>query len=76
MNNAFFTKPIQYNWNVPLDMFMMNADIKLFLMGYGYTTLMNSMPRKSVYVLNMLEQMDTNFQCGGKFRSRATMIDE
>jgi hypothetical protein len=37
-NNAFFTTPIQYNWNVPLDRFMMNADIKLFLMGLVYTT--------------------------------------
>jgi hypothetical protein len=36
LNNAFFTTPIQYNW--PLDRFMMNADIKLFLMGLGYTT--------------------------------------
>ena len=29
---------MQYNWNVSLDRFMMNADIKLFLMGLGYTT--------------------------------------
>ena len=34
--NAFFMTPIQYNWNVPLDRFMI--DIKLFLVGLGYTT--------------------------------------
>jgi hypothetical protein len=38
LNNAFFMTPIQNNWNVPLDRFMLNADIKLFLMGLGYTT--------------------------------------
>ena len=38
MNNAFYTIPIQYNWNVSLNRFMMNADIKLFLMGLGHKT--------------------------------------
>ena len=38
LNNAFYTTPIQYNWNVSLDKFMMNLDIKLFLMGIGHTT--------------------------------------
>jgi hypothetical protein len=37
LNNVFFTTP-QYNWNVLLDSFMMNADIKLSLMGLGYIT--------------------------------------
>ena len=38
LTNAFFMTPIQYNWKVSLDKFMMNADIKLFLMELGYTT--------------------------------------
>lgn len=37
-NKPFFTTPNQYNRNVPLDRFMMNADLKLFLMGLCYTT--------------------------------------
>ena len=32
LNHAFYTTPIQYNWNVVLDKFMMNSDIKLFHM--------------------------------------------
>ena len=36
LNNAFFTLPIQYNYEVALDKFMMDADIKLFLMSHGY----------------------------------------
>ena len=35
--NVFFMTPIQYNWKVSLDKFMMNADIKLFWMELGYT---------------------------------------
>jgi hypothetical protein len=38
LNHALYTTPFQYNWNVALDMFMMNSDIKLFLMGLGYTS--------------------------------------
>ena len=38
LNHALYTTPIQYNWNVALDKFMMNSDIKLFLMGLGYTS--------------------------------------
>ena len=38
MNNALYTTPIQYNGNVSLDKFMMNSEIKLFLMGLGHTT--------------------------------------
>ena len=30
LNSAFHTTPIQYSWNVSLDKFMMNSDIKLF----------------------------------------------
>jgi hypothetical protein len=56
--------PIQYNWNVPLYQFMMNADINVFLKGLDYTTLMNSMPGKSANVLNMLDWKETKFQCG------------
>jgi hypothetical protein len=37
LNNAFYIMPIQYHWNVMLDKFMMNADIKLLLRGLGYT---------------------------------------
>ena len=36
MNNAFFTLPIQYFYEVALDKCMMDADIKLFLMSTGY----------------------------------------
>ena len=36
--NAFYTTPIQYNWNVSLDKFMMNSDFKLFLMGIGHAS--------------------------------------
>jgi hypothetical protein len=38
LNNAFYTTPIQYSWNVSLEKFMMNSDIKLFLMGIGHTS--------------------------------------
>jgi hypothetical protein len=38
LNHALYTTPFQYNWNVALDKFMMNSDIKLFLMGLGYTS--------------------------------------
>jgi hypothetical protein len=37
LNHAFHTIPIQNNWIVALDKFMMNSDIKLFLMGLGHT---------------------------------------
>ena len=37
--------------------------------------LMTSMRRKSAHVLNKLEQKDTKFQYGEKFRNRAIMID-
>ena len=37
LNHAFYTTPILYNWNFVLDKFMMNSDIKLFLMGLGHT---------------------------------------
>jgi len=38
LNNVFLTTSIQYTRNVPLDRFMMNADIKLFSMVLSYTT--------------------------------------
>ena len=39
INNAIFTTtPIQYNWSMLLDRFMMNTDIKLFLMLLGCMT--------------------------------------
>ena len=41
LNNAFYSTPIQYSWNVSLDKFMMNSDIKLFLMGIGHTSFDN-----------------------------------
>jgi hypothetical protein len=37
LNNALHTTP----WNISLDKFMMNSDIKLFLMGIGYTSFDN-----------------------------------
>ena len=36
LNNAFYTTPIQQSWNVSLDKFMMNSNIKLFLMGISH----------------------------------------
>ncbi len=37
LNHALYTTPIQYNWSIALDKFMMNSDIKLFSMGLGHT---------------------------------------
>ena len=37
-NKSIYTMPIQYNLSVSLDRFMVNADIKLFLMVPGYST--------------------------------------
>ena len=34
----FYTMPVQCNWIVFLDRFMMNDDIKLCLKGLGHTT--------------------------------------
>jgi hypothetical protein len=65
---------IQYNCIVSLDKFMMNADIKLFMMGLGYTTFDELNAKEVRACLNMLELKDTKFRRGGKFRSRATMI--
>ena len=56
---------MQYNWNVPLDRFMMNADIKVFLMGHSHTMFDELKSMKSVHVLNMLEWKNTKYQCGG-----------
>ena len=36
LNNAFYRTPIQYNWNVLLDKFMMNLDIKFFYGNRSY----------------------------------------
>ncbi len=38
LNNAFFTLPIDYSYDVSLDKFMMDSDIKLLLMLIGYSS--------------------------------------
>ena len=67
--------PIQYNWNVPLDRFMMNADIKLFLMGLDFTKFDELNVKDLHTCFEYTASKDTKFECGGKFRNRATMID-
>lgn len=39
MINVHLKTRILYNWNISLDKFMINAEIKLFLMDLGYTML-------------------------------------
>ena len=75
LNNVFFMILIQYNWNVPLDRFMMNADIKLFLMGLGYITFdeLNANQLRTCFEYAALEGY--KFQYGEKFRSKATIIE-
>jgi hypothetical protein len=75
LNNAFHTTPIQYSWNISLDKYMMNSDIKLFLMGIGYTSFDNWMIRSCMHVLNMRECWGIKCPSGQKCRSRCTMIE-
>ena len=35
LNYAFISSNVPYEWNVTVDRFMMNSDIKLFLLGIG-----------------------------------------
>jgi hypothetical protein len=58
LNNAFFMTPIWYNWNGPLDRFMMNADIKLFLMGLSYTMFdeLNNMEVRACFEYAVMER--------------------
>lgn len=38
LNHAFLSSNVRHEWNVALDIFMMNSDIKLILMGIGCFT--------------------------------------
>ena len=61
---------------MPLDRLMMNADIKLFLMGLGYTMFdeLNAKEVRSCFEYAGTEGY--NVPVWGEFRSRATMIDD
>ena len=75
LNNAFFTTPIQCNCNVPLDRFMMNADIKLFLMGLGYTSF-DELNVKEVRACFEYAGMEGYKVPGwGEVQNQSTMID-
>ena len=69
LNNAFFMTQIQYNCIVSLDKFMMNADIKLFLIGLGCTRFDNLNEKEVQYA----GTERYNVPVWEKFRNRATM---
>ena len=72
LNGVFYTMPIQYiNWTVSLDRFMMNADIKLILMGLGYTTFDDLSDRSFVHVLSILEPWVTMLWVWGELQKQA-----
>ncbi len=75
LNNAFYITPIQYKWNFSLHRFMMNADIKLFLMGLVIQHLMILTIRSFVHVLSITEPWAIKLPFGEKCKNRHTMID-
>ena len=66
LNNALNITPIQYCWNVSLDKFMMNLDIKLFLMGIGHTSF-NDLSEK---------EWRACFECAGKSGYKVPVLSE